>query len=70
MPGDILVTPAQFCSSVPPIPSESHINPGLNYFFNNTDPTNYGYQAGAVVTVKIVHVPSGQVIFDKDVVVV
>jgi archaeal type IV pilus assembly protein PilA len=66
MAGDVLVTPAQFCG-----PSQPHKNPGLNYIlnFDTTDPSN-GYRAGAVITVKIVHIPSGQVIFDKDVVVV
>jgi|WetSurMetagenome_2_1015567.scaffolds.fasta_scaffold123869_2 archaeal type IV pilus assembly protein PilA len=65
MPGDILVTPGQYCG-----PSEPHKNPGLNYLldFDTTDPTS-GYKAGAVITVKIVHIPSGQVIFNKDVVV-
>jgi archaeal type IV pilus assembly protein PilA len=66
MAGDVLVTPAQFCG-----PLEPHTNPGLNYVlnFDTTDPIN-GYRAGAVITMKIVHIPSGQVIFDKDVVVV
>lgn len=66
MAGDILVTPAQFCG-----PSTSHKNPGLNYIlnFDTTDPDN-GYRAGSVIAVRIVHIPSGQVIFDKDVVVV
>jgi FlaG/FlaF family flagellin (archaellin) len=74
MAGDILVTPAQFCG---PSPSNKkpgqNYNPGLDYILNfdttGTDPDN-GYKAGAVITVKIVHIPSGQVIFDKDVVVV
>lgn len=66
MAGDILVTPAQFCG-----PSSPHRNPALNYIlnFDTTDPAN-GYRAGAVITTKIVHIPSGQVIFDRDVVVV
>jgi FlaG/FlaF family flagellin (archaellin) len=66
MPGDVLVTPAQFCG-----PSGSY-NPGLNYLLSDGADTldlPTGYQAGAVITVKIVHTPSGQVIFDKDVVV-
>jgi FlaG/FlaF family flagellin (archaellin) len=66
MAGDVLVTPAQFCG-----PSQPHTNPGLNYILNfDTTDSASGYQAGAVVTTKIVHIPSGQVIFDKDVVVV
>jgi archaeal type IV pilus assembly protein PilA len=66
MPGDILVTPAQYCG-----PSSPHKNPGLNYILNidTTDPDS-GYRAGAVITTKIVHIPSGQLIFDKDVVVI
>jgi FlaG/FlaF family flagellin (archaellin) len=64
MAGDVLVTPAQYYSSPP------YDNLGMDYIlnFDTTDPAN-GYQAGAVITVKIVHIPSGQVIFDKDVVV-
>ena len=66
MAGDVLVTPAQFCGQ-----SQPHKNPGLNYIlnFDTTDPAS-GYKAGAVIATKIVHIPSGQVIFDKDVVVV
>lgn len=66
MAGDTLVTPARFCG-----PSQPHKNPGLDYIlnFDTTDPDN-GYRAGAVIQTKIVHLPSGQVIFDKDVVVV
>jgi archaeal type IV pilus assembly protein PilA len=66
MTGDMLVTPAQFCG-----PSQPHKNPGLNYIlnFDTTDPAS-GYRAGAVISTKIVHIPSGQVIFDKDVVVI
>lgn len=65
MAGDLLVTPAQFYSTSP------HHNLGLDAVlnFDTTDPVN-GYRAGDVITVKIVHIPSGQVIFDKDVVVV
>lgn len=66
MAGDVLVTPAQFCG-----PLQPHKNPGLNYIlnFDTTDPAS-GYRAGSVISTKIVHIPSGQVIFDKDVVVV
>jgi FlaG/FlaF family flagellin (archaellin) len=66
MAGDILVTPAQFCG-----PSQPHKNPGLNYIlnFDTSDPAS-GYRTGAVISTKIVHIPSGQIIFDKDVVVV
>jgi flagellin-like protein len=66
MAGDILVTPAQFYGSPP------HNNLALDYILNTPDVTDpaSGYRAGAVITTKIVHIPSGQVIFDKDVVVV
>jgi FlaG/FlaF family flagellin (archaellin) len=62
MTGDMLVTPAQFYRASP------HHNLGLDAIlnFDTTDPAN-GYRAGDVITVKIVHQPSGQVIFDKDV---
>ncbi|MDD5143626.1 type IV pilin N-terminal domain-containing protein [Methanoregula sp.] len=66
MAGDVLVTPAQFCGSV-----DGHENPGLNTLLNlGEKASDDGYKAGDVITVKIVHIPSGQVIFDKDVVVV
>jgi len=69
--GDLLVTPAQYCTSDSPTSTESHKNPGLNAVLN-FDTTNaiHGYRSGAVITMKIVHIPSGQVIFDKDVIVV
>lgn len=66
MAGDVLVTPAQFCESM-----DGHENLGLNSLLNLGEKTSDdGYKAGDVITVKIVHIPSGQVIFDKDVVVV
>lgn len=61
-PGDILVTPAQFCES-----ADQH-NPGMEYLFPGID-LDKEFQTGSVVTVKIIHTPSGQIIFDKDVVV-
>jgi FlaG/FlaF family flagellin (archaellin) len=65
MPGDMLVTPAQFCGSI-----SHHENPGLDAILNLGDhASDHGYKAGDVVSVKIIHIPSGQVIFDKDVVV-
>jgi len=68
MAGDVLVTPAQYYDT-------SHENLALDTILNvrTFDPTgkiDNGYKAGAVITVKIVHIPSGQLIFDKDVVVV
>jgi archaeal type IV pilus assembly protein PilA len=68
MAGDVLVTPAQYYGS-------THENAALDAILNfrTFDPSgqiNNGYRAGSVITVKIVHLPSGQLIFDKDVVVV
>ena len=68
MAGDVLVTPAQYYGT-------SHENLALDNIlnfqtFDSTGQIDNGYKAGAVITVKIVHIPSGQVIFDKDVVVV
>ena len=51
-------------------------NPGFDYWFKDrsaflgfdtTDYTSYGFQEGAVVHVTILHTPSGQTIYDKDV---
>lgn len=61
-PGDILVTPAQFCEA-----ADQH-NPGMEYLFPGID-LKKDFRAGSVVTVKIIHTPSGQIIYDKDVVV-
>nr|WP_321353449.1 type IV pilin N-terminal domain-containing protein [uncultured Methanoregula sp.] len=64
-PGDILVTPAQFCG-----PDHSHntgmeyLFPGINFFNSEKE-----FPAGSTATIKIIHVPSGQVIFDKDVII-
>jgi FlaG/FlaF family flagellin (archaellin) len=65
MAGDVLVTPAQYYST-------SHENLALDTILDPSSPSTVRnwYKAGAVITTKIVHVPSGQVIFDKDVVVV
>ncbi len=62
-PGDILVTPAQFCEA-----ADQH-NPGLEYLFPGVDLED-DFPAGSIVTVKIIHTPSGQIIYDKDVVIV
>ena len=61
-PGDILVTPAQYCEA-----ADQH-NPGMDYLFPDVVFPD-DFPAGSVVTVKIIHVPSGQLIFDKDVVI-
>lgn len=60
-PGDILATPAQLCGAACNNPSMEYLFPGVNF--------NSDFPAGSVVTVKIIHTPSGQIIYDKDVVI-
>lgn len=60
-PGDILATPAQLCGAAANNPSMEYLFPGVA--FSNDFPV------GSVVTVKIIHTPSGQIIFDKEVVI-
>jgi len=76
-PGDILVTPAQYCKDEDTDAQnpDLHRNPGMEKLFPNvnfikssTSGTDE-FPAGGVVTVKIIHTPSGQIIFDKDVVI-
>jgi len=62
MAGDVLVTPAQYLGS--------SNNTALHQILAIDPDADPAYRAGAVVNVKIVHIPSGQVIFDKDVVIV
>lgn len=63
-PGDLLVTPAQYCG-----PASPH-NTGMEYLFPGVDLSDPAeFPAGSVVTVKIIHVPSGQIIYDNDVVI-
>ncbi|MCK9579016.1 MAG: type IV pilin N-terminal domain-containing protein [Methanoregula sp.] len=62
-PGDILVTPAQFCEA-----ADQH-NPGMEYLFPGVDLED-DFPVGSTVSVKIIHTPSGQIIYDKDVVIV
>ncbi|MDO9539825.1 MAG: type IV pilin N-terminal domain-containing protein [Methanocalculus sp.] len=65
-PGDILVTPAQYCG-----PELPHHNTGMDYLFPGVDlKVPAEFPVGSVVTVKIIHTPSGQIIYDKDVVIV
>jgi len=67
MAGDVLVTPAQYSIDAP------QANLALDRILDPSGTTtaiDNGYRAGAVINTKIVHIPSGQVIFDKDVVVV
>jgi archaeal type IV pilus assembly protein PilA len=60
-PGDILATPAQLCGA-------ATNNPSMEYFFPGVDLTSE-FPVGSVATVKIIHIPSGQIIYDKDVVI-
>lgn len=60
-PGDLLVTTAQLCGGSTNNPSMDYLFPGVNF------PADF--PAGSVVTVKIIHTPSGQIIYDKDVVI-
>lgn len=62
MAGDVLVTPAQYFGS--------SNNSALHQILAIDPDADPAYRTGAVVSVKIVHIPSGQVIYDKDVVVV
>ncbi|OPY35512.1 MAG: hypothetical protein A4E35_02337 [Methanoregula sp. PtaU1.Bin051] len=64
-PGDILVTPGQYCGSTNP-----H-NTGMEYLFPGVDfdPGAGEFPAGYVVNVKIIHTPSGQILLDKDVII-
>lgn len=65
MAGDILVTPAQYLGT------DSSENRALNTILNLGDSAAFhGYKAGDIINVKIVHIPSGRMLFDKDVVVV
>jgi hypothetical protein len=71
-PGDILTTPAQYCGNYDDNsgPASPHTNPSMNYLFgfDVTDQIN-GFKSGSIVEVKIVHIPSGKAIFDREVVV-
>lgn len=62
-PGDILVTPAQYCDD-----STDQHNPGMEYLFPGID-FDDEFPAGSVVSAKVIHVPSGQLIYDKEVVI-
>lgn len=76
-PGDILVTPAQYCENedTDAVNTKLHHNPSMDELFPNVNfikSSSSGvdeFSPGGVVTVKIIHSPSGQIIFDKDVVI-
>jgi archaeal type IV pilus assembly protein PilA len=66
-PGDILVTPGQYCGP----PNTDGKNPAMQYLFPGVDfdPVKKEFPAGSPVSVKIIHIPSGQVLFDKEVII-
>jgi archaeal flagellin N-terminal-like domain len=70
-PGDILVTPAQSCDSEDAYPGDPELkeNPGMDQIFPNVNFGEDEFVQGGVVSVKIIHTPSGQIIYDKDVVI-
>ncbi|HNX16946.1 MAG TPA: type IV pilin N-terminal domain-containing protein [Methanoregula sp.] len=76
-PGDILVTPAQYCNNEDTDAKNTnlHRNPGMEKLFPNvkfirgTSTDTDEFTPGGVVNVKIIHIPSGRMIFDKDVVI-
>jgi hypothetical protein len=71
-PGDTLTTPAQYCGAYNDNtgPSSPHNNPGMNYLlgFNVVEQEQIGgFGPGSSVEIKIVHIPSGKMIYDKEV---
>jgi len=70
MAGDSLVTPAPYYASA--TDKENLALDSILGFktYDSTGQIDNGYKAGSVIAVKIVHIPSGQVIYDKDVVIV
>jgi len=70
-PGDILVTPAQSCDNEDAYPGDPELkeNPGMDQIFPNVNFGENEFVQGGVVSVKIIHTPSGQIIYDKDVVI-
>jgi FlaG/FlaF family flagellin (archaellin) len=64
-PGDILVTPARYCAE-----AGLTNNPSMSgYFFPGIANFAQEFRPGSYAAVKVVHIPSGQVIFSKDVVI-
>lgn len=76
-PGDVLTTVAGSCGNYDESvgPTTPRKNPSINYLvFNNedlsgSDYAGYGFVQGASVNVKVIHIPSGKAIFDKDVMI-
>ncbi|MCK9630628.1 MAG: type IV pilin N-terminal domain-containing protein [Methanoregula sp.] len=70
MAGDYLVTPAPYYATSTE-KENSALDSILNFkTYDHTGQIDNGYKTGSVITVKIVHIPTGQVIFDKDVVII
>ena len=72
--GDTLTTPASYCGNYNDDtgPTAPHENPGMNYLlgFDVTEQENIGgFGPGSFVEVKIVHTPSGKMIYNQKVVV-
>ncbi|MGC9435808.1 MAG: type IV pilin N-terminal domain-containing protein [Methanomicrobiales archaeon] len=73
-PGDILITPGNHCGNYDDndVPSNPHENVGLNRLLGLTDGTDSYDTAlaeGSTVSIRVVHVPSGKAIYDREVVV-
>jgi len=69
-PGDTLTSPHSYVGNYNDNdgPDKTHINVGLNELtgLNCSDP-HTGFKAGSQITVKVIDVPSGKAIFDKEV---
>ncbi len=69
-PGDILCDPHSFAGNWNDNhgPDAPHVNPAMNELFKvNCTDSSTGFVPGAIVDFKILHVPSGKYIFDKEV---
>jgi len=72
-PGDVLVTSGMHCGNYNDNdpPSNPHENVGMNRIFGLHDGTSSydtAFAEGATAKIRIVHVPSGKVIYDREVV--
>ncbi len=73
-PGDILTTAAGSCGNYNDNtgPSSPHDNPGMDYLlgFNVTQQEQVGgFGTGSIVGVKVIHIPSGKMIYNQEVTV-
>ncbi len=69
-PGDILCDPHSFAGNYDDNdgPDAPHVNPAMNSLFGiNCSDSSTGFVPGAIVDFKILHIPSGKYIFDKEV---